>query len=444
MAQGGIFDTVYGGFFRYSTDIYWHVPHFEKMLYDNAQLLSIYSKGYRHRKDPLYKTIIDKTYQFLTENFRDINGGYYSSQDADSFDDSNKLKEGSYYTWSIEELKRTIPEFDIFSKVFRLDDWGQWDNQQYVLIQTEKLKDIANQLDIDFSSLETLKSNWEQLLEKKRSERISPVIDKKIICSWNAMLAIGFIDCYITFGEQHFLDQAKSILNFIEKYCVDASQKIKHTANSQHNLGFIEDYAWLIKAYIEIYQCTLDETYLINANQWTLTTFDLFFSTKENYFQTEPIKEKHLLPTVFETEDNVIPSANAIMCQNIYRLGLLFMNSHYQKVHQSMTEQQYRKMDYISVYSQWCSHLIESRYLNSQISIYGPNATNDLLTIRKENFLPYLWYGTNIHNSKIPLLDIKNLKVKSTEYMLCYNNVCYESSTNFEQLAVILDQKINF
>jgi uncharacterized protein YyaL (SSP411 family) len=161
MAFGGLFDTVDGGFSRYSVDMKWHVPHFEKMLYDNGQLVSLYADAYKLTKNPLYKEVIEKTLEFVSRELLNNENGFYSALDADSLDRNGHLEEGAFYVWNQSDLEKIITEdFPLFSQVFNINEFGYWENDNYVLIQNQELETIAKSNKIELSVLQTKKKNY--------------------------------------------------------------------------------------------------------------------------------------------------------------------------------------------------------------------------------------------------------------------------------------------
>ena len=197
MAFGGIFDTVDGGFSRYSVDHKWHVPHFEKMLYDNGQLVSLYSDAYKLTKNPLYKEVVEKTLSFVEKEFLNPEGGFYCALDADSLNENNHLEEGAFYVWKIPELKMLIGEdFNLFSQVFNINTFGLWEHENYVLIQNQSLDVIAKLNNTSVLELENKKIIWENKLYLEREKRQKPRLDDKCLTSWNAIMLKGYVDAY--------------------------------------------------------------------------------------------------------------------------------------------------------------------------------------------------------------------------------------------------------
>ncbi len=230
MAYGGLFDTVDGGFSRYSVDIKWHVPHFEKMLYDNGQLVSLYANAYKLTQNKLYKTVIEKTLAFVEKEWFTDFGGFYSALDADSLNPDGKLEEGAFYVWKKPELQEILGEnFELFAKVFNINEFGFWEHDNYVLIQNQDLETIANEHKISVSELESKKSSWENLLYQEREKRQKPRLDDKCLCSWNAIMLKGFVDGYKALQNQKiFRNRNKKCPVYCRQNAVRKRQFVSH------------------------------------------------------------------------------------------------------------------------------------------------------------------------------------------------------------------------
>ncbi|MEL6306173.1 MAG: thioredoxin domain-containing protein [Bacteroidota bacterium] len=190
MAYGGIFDHVGGGFSRYAVDTKWHVPHFEKMLYDNAQLVSLYAKAYAHTKNPLYKKTVHQTIAFVQEELQAPDGGFYASLDADSLNKEGVLHEGAFYVWEKNELESLLKDdFEVFQAYFNINSYGLWEeDNSYVLIRDKSQDEIARQFDLSIAALDDSIQRSLKILKKERETRSRPRLDDKILCSWNALM----------------------------------------------------------------------------------------------------------------------------------------------------------------------------------------------------------------------------------------------------------------
>lgn len=354
MAYGGLFDVIEGGFSRYSVDHEWHIPHFEKMLYDNAQLLSTYSLAYINSENKLFKEVVNKTVSFLLNNWQDTSGGFYSAYDADSLNDHKKLEEGAYYFWKGKELKELIhpTEWKLFSEVFSIAKEYIWEEAEaYVLFQRNELTTIAERNLIEVTTLKFLKDKWEATLLEKRSERIKPLLDDKILISWNAQLLSGFIDAQKIIDSSNLNEAISKLASFLMNTAYHENILGRAYKNNRIYIdGSLEDYAFTIKAFIELFNSSQNIHYLKFAQTLTFQAIDLFFDSEQGFFKSSLDKS---IGTIFEIEDNVIPSANAIMSSNLFYIGHLFKNDHLIHIAKEMTKRVLNQINYASAFSEW-------------------------------------------------------------------------------------------
>ena len=284
MAYGGIFDHVDGGFSRYSTDEKWHIPHFEKMLYDNGQLMSIYSKGYKHKKEELFKNVVYKIHDFIKLELKNVAGGFYSSLDADSKVEKNLYVEGEYYTWDINELKGIILEnFDLFSEYYNINEYGYWENEnKYVLIKNMSDKRFMELHNLSKLSFEKMKSNWINNLKKARKNKIKPSLDYKIITSWNGIMISGYVEAYKAFNDSLFKNEAIQAGEFIYSELRKKDGGLFHNyVNGKSKInGYLEDYASIIQASLDIYEITLEQIWIERALELTEYVLEKFSDSK--------------------------------------------------------------------------------------------------------------------------------------------------------------------
>ena len=218
MAFGGVFDHVGGGFSRYSVDEKWHVPHFEKMLYDNAQLVSLYSQAYKATKNPLYEEVVKETLEYIKKEMTHQDGAFYSSLDADSVSEDGELEEGAYYVFNKEELKLQLKEdFSLFSEYYNITNYGKWEKGNYVLIRKKSDQEIIDEFSISQEELNQKKKNWKQLLLAYRNNRAKPRLDDKSLTSWNALMIKGYVDAYKAFQVPEYLNAAQTNAQFLIK-----------------------------------------------------------------------------------------------------------------------------------------------------------------------------------------------------------------------------------
>lgn len=425
MAWGGLFDTVQGGFSRYSVDKQWHIPHFEKMLYDNAQLLSLYADGYKRTKNPLYKEVLIKTIQFILEEWSNGEGGFYSAYDADSLNSVGQLEEGAFYSWTVPELKQLIGEKDypLFQEVFNIKAHRIWENNKYVLLQTKELDEIATQYALSLEKLRLKKRTWENSLKNKREERTKPRLDDKTLTTWNSLLINGLLDAYTALQNEKYLEVAKEIQRFISAKLLDDDFNLMHTyKKGKATIGaFLEDYAFYISALIALYEHTLNTNYLLEAKGMTDKVFKDFFDDRSCFFFSNTKDNNDLIHNSIETEDGVIPSANSRMAHNLLKLGLLFEESHYMDVATYMVEAVKQNVGYLPYYSNW---LLAELYLSepSELLICGKQALEEILEIRKEMIGKTFIFGST-EDSVIPYLKDK-FNPEKTQFYYCSNRAC--------------------
>ncbi|MCK5704895.1 MAG: thioredoxin domain-containing protein, partial [Cyclobacteriaceae bacterium] len=327
MADGGIYDQIGGGFARYSTDESWKVPHFEKMLYDNAQLVSLYSAAYHQSKDPKYKLIVSETLEFIQRELTSKEGGFYSSLDADS-----EGEEGKFYVWTQSELQNSLGKIaDLIIDYYSVTEKGNWENGQNILLKSANDKEIASRYEITESELAKRVLEAKKLVLKERAKRIRPGLDDKILTSWNALMLKGYVDAYRIFDDKNYLDIALRNAEFINTKIKSGDYRLyRNYKNGKASINaFLDDYAFTIEAFISLYEATFDEKWLEDARQLTTYALAHFYDGESGmFFYTSDI-DPELIARKMEISDNVIPSSNSQMAKNLFVLGQYFYNDDY-------------------------------------------------------------------------------------------------------------------
>ncbi|MBA4154047.1 thioredoxin domain-containing protein [Flavobacterium sp.] len=435
MAFGGIFDAVDGGFSRYSVDNKWHVPHFEKMTYDNGQLLSLYSNAYKLTKNDLFKEIIEKTTSFVEKEWFTNLGGFYSALDADSNNWENQLEEGAFYVWTTEELKSLInDDYELFCLVFNINDFGHWEHGNYVLIQKESLAVISEEQNISLDELKLKKKNWEKTLYHYREKRPKPRLDDKCLTSWNAIMLKGFVESFKALENENYLKIAKKNAHFILEKLWSSDGNLFHSYKNEKATinGFLEDYAFVIDAFIALYEATFDETWLEHAKNLTNYCLDHFYDETKQLFRFTSDLDEALIIAHFETEDNVIPASNSVMAENLFKLSVYFENSYYEKVARLMLEQVLPSIDYPSAFSNWLSVLLRFSDYQKELAICGENISAYRLLLNR-SYLPHVLLSGCENNATLPFLKNRFIENKTLFY-LCQNKTCLAPTTNFEEV----------
>lgn len=361
MAYGGVFDHVGGGFSRYSVDTKWHVPHFEKMLYDNGQLVSLYAKAYSKTKNPLYKKIVKETIVFVQEELTDANGGFYSSLDADSENAAGELEEGAFYVWTQKELDSLLgSNYGVFKDYFNINNYGLWENGNYVLIRDKSNQEISQKHQVSISELNASIQQSLDLLKIEREKRQKPRLDDKILTSWNGLMLQGLIDAYRYLGNDEYLQLALKNAKFIqlELKKKDGGLYRNHKDGKSTINAFLDDYASTIEAYISLYEVTFNDSWLFEAKKLTEYCIEHFKDESTGLFFYTSNDDEALIRRSMETSDNVISASNSIMAKNLLRLHKAFTDEGYDDIVEKMiVHVQTNFMEYGQGYANWL-HLV--------------------------------------------------------------------------------------
>lgn len=378
MAFGGIYDQIGGGFSRYSVDEKWHVPHFEKMLYDNAQLISLYSEGYQYCGDLLYKNIVYESFDWLMREMTSPEGGFYSALDADS-----EGMEGKFYTYTKNELEEILgTEEELFSIYFNVSDDGNWEEEHTnIFFRREDDDTLAAMLEMPVAELQERIRKAKEKVFANRTKRIRPGLDNKILAAWNGMMLKACTDAYRAFSDRKFLDAALMNASFILKYLKHDSgvlaRSFKSTVSSKNGGGFLDDYAFVIEGFIDLYEVTFEEIWLEEAKKLTGYAIQNFYNDSSGLFYYTSIKDEQLIARKHEIMDNVIPSSNSVMANNLYKLGHFFDDEDYLKIARQMLRNIVPHIkSYGSSYSNWACLLLNEVKGIYEIVITGPEAEN--------------------------------------------------------------------
>jgi hypothetical protein len=418
MGRGGVYDHIGGGFFRYSTDPFWKVPHFEKMLYDNAQMISLYSRAYQVFKDPEYERIVRETIDFLDREMKNPDGGYYAALDADS-----EGEEGKYYTWKESELRSVIQnDYGIFSAYFQIDSLNSLNDGLYIVRPGADRRSFVKEMKLEQSLFNKKREKWKTLLLDKRSERIAPGLDNKIITSWNALLINGLIDAYVTFGEKDYLHKAESIYADLTKNAFINGELVhSFTKGGSQPLGFLEDYAFFTGACLNLYRATLDTKYLETAHSLGNDIILNFEDEDTAMFRYN--KEEKLFSKIVKTDDGVLPSPNATVAQNLFILGHLSGDKNYLERAKNMLFLMQPVMEKnLDSYYEWGSLALKTAYPYYEIAVVGKDARPRLLELAEQPLVNTLLAGSTVE-SELPLF--KSRYVPGDTYIyVCRDNTC--------------------
>jgi len=409
LAAGGIYDQLGGGFARYSVDAKWFAPHFEKMLYDNAQLLSLYAEAYRLSPEPRFREVIDDTVSWLKREMQHPDGGFYSALDADS-----EGIEGKFYTWTDEELTAVLGEdAAVIRQYYQATISGNWEHGRNILHRIDAAPmEVTNQL-----------STLRKKLLDIRARRTHPGLDDKILTGWNCMLIVGLVDAYQTFGESQFLDDAKGIARFIEENLMDGDRCFRAFKERRSATpGFLEDYAHLISAWIALYQATFDESWIVKAESITRYVLEQFCD-EDGFFFVSSADSEQLIARKKDLFDNVIPSPNSVMARNLFKLGIMLDHEAWRQDGIEMAASLHKMViQEPNFMSHWGIMALETALPVYEVVIAGPNA-QQLRQTMASAYQPFcLFMGTD-GDAKLPLVQ-ERVSREKTLIHVCVDKTC--------------------
>ena len=421
MAMGGIYDHIGGGFARYSVDGQWHVPHFEKMLYDNGQLLSLYAEGFQYSRSSRFKEVAEETIIWLEREMTSPEGLFYSALDADS-----EGVEGKFYVWDKQEFDEVLgeTEADFLKDYFNITVEGNWEEEQTNILLTRYAEeDYAEVKGVTVLELQQRIQAAKVKLLERRSHRIRPGLDDKCLTAWNAMAIKGLAECSRSFNNTRYYEMAKRSALFILEHLTTKDGGIyrNYKGGKASIPGFLDDYAFLIEALLALYEIDFDEEWLSEAN--SLANYVLRnFTDKDGpmLFYTSEKGEK-LISRKHEIMDNVIPSSNSVMAQNLHKLGLLFDQKDYTERASAMLASVHAQIKtYGSAYSNWGIQLLNEVFGINEIAVTGDSYA-DVVQQFSHYYIPNKVFlaGTN---SKLPLL--KDKQSIQTKIYICRNKAC--------------------
>ncbi|MDH3657524.1 MAG: thioredoxin domain-containing protein [Nitrosopumilus sp.] len=316
MAKGGIFDQIGGGFHRYSTDARWLVPHFEKMLYDNALIPVSYAEAYQITKDPFYLDVLQKTLDFILREMTSSKGSFYSAYDADS-----EGIEGKFYVWKKNEIKEILGnDADLFCLYFDVTDGGNWEGNN-ILCNNLNISTVAFNFGISEEKVrEILKSCSEKLL-RVRSTRVPPGVDDKILVSWNSLMITAFAKGYRVTNDPKYLIAAKTCVAFIEKNLYVNGKLLRTYKNGTAKIdGYLEDYSYFVNALLDVFEIEPELNYLKLSLKLGHHLVDHFWDSENNsFFMTSDNHEK-LIIRPKNNYDLSLPSGNSVSAFAMLRL----------------------------------------------------------------------------------------------------------------------------
>ena len=445
MAQGGIYDHLGGGFHRYSVDAKWLVPHFEKMLYDNAQLVRTYSQAYRITQEPLFKSVVEETVGYLLREMLHSEGGFYSTQDADS-----EGEEGRFFVWTEDEVNQILGADDgaIFCRIYDVTEQGNFEEKN-ILHPILTVEQSSKFFRMERTEIEKLIATAKQKLVAAREKRIKPFRDEKIITAWNGLMLSGLAEAIKISPQPSYLDAAKRTIDFIYAKMFRDGFLLHTYKNGQAKLlGYLDDYAFLAVGLLDIYEAIFDRTALTRAIELADVMLREFWDEKDGaFFYTGKSHEK-LISRAKPIFDASIPSGNAMATQLLLRLYHLTGNQEYADRGEKVLRSYYDAME-----SQpfGFAHMLCALdfYLRKpkEIVVVGKRQDDETKELLGKIHSLYLPNATlQLAGSAEPLENISSLLQGKTQIdgkptvYVCHNFTCSAPVTSWPELKSLLEK----
>ncbi len=441
MIEGGIYDQIGGGFSRYSTDTEWLAPHFEKMLYDNALLVSVLSEAYQLTKKERYKEVIDETLEFVQRELKDQKNGFYAALDADS-----EGVEGKFYVWNKDEVEKILgKDAAIFCEYYDVTEHGNWEEKNILRVK-KPLADFAVEKNIATDELkERLKKCRKQLLEH-RSNRIRPQLDDKIILGWNALMNTACSKAFSATGNESYRQVAISNMNFLlENFKADADDSFHHTWKNDiaKYPAFLDGYAYLIQALINLQEITADKNWLIKARAIAEQVLENFSEKETAFLFYTPVGQQDIIVRKKEMYDSAVPSGNSVMAENLHRLSILFDKKDWQEQAVSMLSSLGRAITRYPVsFGNWACLLLQQVSGTEEIAVVGEDFGGVHLDIL-EKYIPHkVLMASATGDNSFPLL-VEKTAIRSTTIFLCRTYTCLNPVFSAKDLMLLINKPDN-
>jgi len=419
IALGSICDQIEGGFARYSVDEQWHVPHFEKMLYDNAQLISLYCEAYSFFGDDYFKKTAQQIIHFAEANWNNGEGLFYTAFDADS-----EGEEGKYYIETYDTLKHLLgDDFEVFSRYYAIAPEGNWAESASNIFHAVACPiSFAAQQNIDIHELNIILERAKNIIIQHRQNKVKPNLDNKIITSWNAMLAKALCDGYRYFNEEQYYHKAKKIAdNILQTRLKD--DEILRLRYDQHSIsGFLDDYAFVIDMCLNMFYAKGEEYYFNMAENLAEKAIHRFYDGQYLFYYNQK-SNTDALHSKYETQDNVIPSSNAVMAEVLHRIYLINGNSALEDIARKMCIYVQKNVFKNPLfYSRWAQAFTQI-FIRHESRVYIGQAAEGFAQKALQQYHPFALIAFSNTESTLPIFK-NRFTAGKTLYYYCENNTC--------------------
>ena len=441
MAEGGMYDHLGGGFARYSVDHRWLVPHFEKMLYDNSQLARVYLHAWQLTGEELYRRVTEETLDYVLREMRHADGGFYSSQDADS-----EGIEGKFYVWSADEIREALgDDAETFMKRYGVSDGGNWEGSNILNLRVD-LASLAEEMEVPVDALDARMSAALAKLYEIRSARIWPGLDDKVLTSWNGLMLGAFAEAGLALDRPDYVETARSNADFLYRTMRCESGRLLRTwrarSEAKYN-GYLEDYAYLADGLLALYEATFDERWVGWARELAEMMLVHFRDVVNGGFFDTSDDHEQLIHRPKDLQDNAVPSGNAMAASVLLKLSLLTGNGDYWQIAEKSVATMAKFMsEYPSGFGHWLATATFVLSEPQELALIGTDEDiAALLAVARDAYRPFQVIAATEEDaqSSLPLLaDRPRIEGKGTAY-LCRRFVCQAPTTDAEQLRVQLE-----
>lgn len=435
MIHGGLYDQIGGGFARYSTDAAWLVPHFEKMLYDNALLVGVLSEAYKLTGEQRYLETVEETLAFVERELTRSDGGFYSALDADS-----EGVEGKYYVWTTQEIESVLgSDAEIFSAFYGAQPEGNWEGHN-ILFRPMSYEAFSEARKMDLHALkQTLASGRRRLLEA-RSKRVPPALDDKCLLGWNALMCSAYAAAYAATGREGWRDAVLRSMRFIEAAFMtpDGALHTWKDGKAQYD-AYLDDYAWLIAACIDAYQTNADPNHLDLAARLTNLVMDHFSAVDHPLFYYTDKRSHDLIVRRRDIYDNATPSGNSTMALNLQRLGLLLDRSDWRARSAAMCHAMQDAAERFPLsFGRWATTCQLAAYGWLEVAVVGDNARDKTAALQRV-YAPNKVVAHTTTESVMPLLSGRPGAPDALVYV-CREYACQQPVTHLEDYIRIIQR----
>jgi uncharacterized protein len=441
MAEGGMYDQLGGGFHRYSTDVRWLVPHFEKMLYDNALLSRLYLHVYQQTKDDFYKRIAEETLDYVMREMRDERGGFYSTQDADS-----EGHEGKFFVWTVDEVKEILGEEDgeLFSAYYDVTPSGNFEGKNILRVE-RTVEEVAGAAGVSVADLQKSLARSRRKLFEAREQRVKPARDEKVLTAWNGLMLASFAEAAAILERNDYKEVAERSAQFVLESLRRDGRLLRTYKDGQAKLNaYLEDYAFFVDGLLALYQTTGTLRWLKEAQALTEQMIEEFWDEEDGGFFYTGKSHEELIVRLKDYLDNATPSGNSVAAEVLLHLAALTGNEDYSRravtIFRLLRDPLTR---YASAFGRLLGALDFHLSTPKEIAIIGESGAETTRSLLREVWTRYLpnkiiaqaQEGDERAAELVPLLRDRNMVEGLATAYVCENYTCQRPTNRPEELA---------